>query len=109
MDLLKRGEVVVAFPEGTRSRDGQLQKGKPGVGFLAYWSKAVVVPAYLHGAYEALPRGSLMLKSSPIKVVYGPPLDLQEEYQGPDVRETYHRIVEKMMAGIRSAGEVGRS
>lgn len=106
MDLLRRGNVVVAFPEGTRSRDGQLQKAKPGIGYLAHRAKVVVVPAFIHGAYDALPRGRGMLKFNPIKVVFGPPLDLSQEYQSPDSRETYHRIVDAMMAGIRRAGGI---
>ncbi len=103
--LFDRGEVVVVFPEGTRTRDGNLQKGKPGIGWLAYRAKVTVVPAYISGTYEALPRGSLMIKSSRVKVVFGPPLDLTQWYQGPEVRETYQRIADEMIEGIRRAGE----
>lgn len=105
LENLEKGRAIGVFPEGTRSRDGLLQKGKPGIGWLAYRARVPVVPAHIQGTYEALPRQGGMLKSSRIKVVFGPPLDLSKEYQSPEGRDTYQRIADLMMEGIRRAGE----
>jgi len=104
LERLAQGEVVGVFPEGTRTWDGRLQPGKPGVGWLAYRAKVPVIPAFIHGTYAALPRGARMIKFTPIRVVFGAPLDLSQYYTGPESRETYQRIAQAMMEGIRRAG-----
>ena len=55
--LLEEGKALLVFPEGTRSLDGRLGEAKPGVGMLAVMSGAPVVPAYVSGTLEALPKG----------------------------------------------------
>ncbi len=56
--LLGEGKALLVFPEGTRSLNGRLGEGKPGVGMLAVTSGAPVVPVYVSGTLEALPKGS---------------------------------------------------
>ncbi|MFI5370699.1 MAG: lysophospholipid acyltransferase family protein [Candidatus Eisenbacteria bacterium] len=50
MEVLKRGEALLVFPEGTRSRDGELHAARPGVGMLAVSGDAVILPAYISGS-----------------------------------------------------------
>lgn len=69
IQLLKQGNVVGLFPEGTRSQDGKLKPGLAGAGFFALKGDAVVVPAAIIGPYKAFKR---------LKVVYGKPLDMTE-------------------------------
>jgi 1-acyl-sn-glycerol-3-phosphate acyltransferase len=52
-DQAAQGKLVVIFPEGTRSFNGKLQKGQPGVSLLIEKSKAPVIPCYIKGTYEA--------------------------------------------------------
>lgn len=66
--LLKDGEVVGLFPEGTRSKDGQLGKGFSGAGFFALRGEANVVPCAIIGPYKPFKR---------LKVVYGDAIDMQ--------------------------------
>ena len=66
--LLKDGEVVGLFPEGTRSKDGQLGKGFSGAGFFALRGEANVVPCAIIGPYKPFKR---------LKVVYGEAIDMQ--------------------------------
>jgi len=66
--LLKDGEVVGLFPEGTRSKDGQLGKGFSGAGFFALRGDANVVPCAIIGPYKPFKR---------LKVVYGDAIDMQ--------------------------------
>ncbi|MGM9992555.1 MAG: lysophospholipid acyltransferase family protein [Candidatus Bruticola sp.] len=52
VDLLKSGRLVGIFPEGTRSKDGKLQRGKLGVAVMALKSGAPIVPACVFNTYE---------------------------------------------------------
>ena len=66
--LLKGGEVMGLFPEGTRSKNGDLGKGYSGAGFFALKGEADVVPCAIIGPYKAFKR---------LKVVYGEPIQMQ--------------------------------
>lgn len=66
--LLKNGEVMGLFPEGTRSKNGELGKGFSGAGFFALKGDADVVPCAIIGPYKAFKR---------LKVVYGEPIAMQ--------------------------------
>lgn len=69
LGILKEGNVLGLFPEGTRSKTGQLGKGLAGAGFFALRSEAHVVPCAIIGPYKAFLR---------LKVVYGKPIDMKE-------------------------------
>ncbi|MGI8383563.1 lysophospholipid acyltransferase family protein [Robertmurraya sp. P23] len=64
--VLKEGEVLGLFPEGTRSKTGELGEGLAGAGFFATRSEALIVPCAVVGPYKAFNR---------LKVVYGKPVD----------------------------------
>lgn len=70
---LKNGGVVLLFPEGTRSPDGELGSMKPGFVALAR-AKVPIVPAAVAGTFEAWPRGRHLPRRHPIRVHYGPPI-----------------------------------
>ena len=68
LSLLKSGDVMGLFPEGTRSKDGKLGKGFTGAGFFALKGEADVVPCAIIGPYKPFKR---------LKVVYGKPIVMQ--------------------------------
>ncbi len=68
LDVLKQGNVLGIFPEGTRNKDGKLQKGLSGVGFFALRTNAAVVPCAIIGPYRPFKK---------LKVVYGTPIDME--------------------------------
>ncbi len=80
--ILKRGACVAIFPEGTRSADGSLREPEGGIGFLAMKSGAWVVPAYIQGSYEAMPRGTSGVRMKPVKIFYGEAFLATEERFG---------------------------
>ncbi|WP_029191470.1 lysophospholipid acyltransferase family protein [Paenibacillus elgii] len=89
LQLLKDGEVMGIFPEGTRSNAGGM--GKKGAASLALKSGAVVIPAAIIGNYKPFRQ---------MKVVYGPPVDLSEfENSGSEGLE---QATDKIMSTIRS-------
>jgi 1-acyl-sn-glycerol-3-phosphate acyltransferase len=69
LGVLKDGNVLGLFPEGTRSKTGELGKGLAGAGFFALRTNAAVVPCAIIGPYK---------KFSRLKVVYGKPIDLSD-------------------------------
>ncbi|WP_375385004.1 lysophospholipid acyltransferase family protein [uncultured Microbacterium sp.] len=75
--LLEAGNAVALYPEGTRSLDGRLYKGRTGVAFLALQTGAPVVPVGLIGTDEAMPVGARMPSlNARITVRFGEPLHL---------------------------------
>jgi 1-acyl-sn-glycerol-3-phosphate acyltransferase len=66
MNLLKEGKVVGLFPEGTRSKTGEIGEGLAGAGFFALKSDAHIVPCAIVGEYK---------KGKSLKVVFGKPID----------------------------------
>lgn len=57
LTLLERGKKVLIFPEGTRSEDGVIKPFKRGLGLIAEKSGRPIVPAYIHGTFDAWPKG----------------------------------------------------
>ena len=89
LKLLKEGKVVGLFPEGTRSKTGELGKGLAGAGFFALKGNAVVVPCAIVGSYKPFKR---------LKVVYGKPLDMTEYRER---KASAEEVTEVIMDAIR--------
>lgn len=102
--LLKEGKALLIFPEGTRSLDGRLGEGKPGVGMLAVTSGAPVVPAYVSGTLEALPKGAAWPRRSRVSVSFGPAIHFKARI-GAGRKERYREAAEEMMRGIEQLRE----
>jgi 1-acyl-sn-glycerol-3-phosphate acyltransferase len=73
---LTKGHGLVIFPEGTRSPDGKVQRGKAGVGVLVLEANVPVVPVYVSGTFEALAKNSKKINFFKIKIYYGKPIYL---------------------------------
>jgi 1-acyl-sn-glycerol-3-phosphate acyltransferase len=71
---LRRGGVVLLFPEGTRSFDGRLAPLKPGIAVLASRARVPVVPTAVAGTFEGWPRTRRFPRPHAIRIVYGPPI-----------------------------------
>ena len=69
--LLKNGQCVTVFAEGTRSIDGNFKAPESGIGFLAAKSRAYVVPVYIKGSYDAYPKGAKFIKMKPVQAYFG--------------------------------------
>lgn len=98
IQILRSGNIVLLFPEGTRSYDGKLQSSEPGVGFIIEKAGVPVVPLRIFGAYEAWPRDKCPKIFMPLQIVCGPPIifhDLPE-----DAREKFVVMGDQVMQAI---------
>jgi 1-acyl-sn-glycerol-3-phosphate acyltransferase len=101
--LLRRGEALLVFPEGTRGTEGgPLGRGRAGAGMLAALAEVPVIPVYVEGTGRVLPRGATRPRRAPITVRYGHPLTFVRGERGGRGRgkERYQEISDQIMAAI---------
>jgi 1-acyl-sn-glycerol-3-phosphate acyltransferase len=106
---LEEGHALNVFPEGTRSPDGELLPIQPGVGLIIRRAGVPVVPAVIHGSFDAWPRDDKFPHRHPIRVEFGPPLDLVDLKAAQIVKKidtTLHTMFDKLRA--RSVSPEGR-
>jgi len=98
--VLKAGNAALVFPEGSRTVDGSLQPGEPGLGLVIAKTLAPVVPMRIFGAHEALPRGGGGLHFVPITIVIGEPIFFTAADLNPPGRDLYKRLSQRVMDAI---------
>ncbi|OII63021.1 1-acyl-sn-glycerol-3-phosphate acyltransferase [Streptomyces sp. CC53] len=102
LEVLRRGELLGIYPEGTRSHDGRLYKGKVGVAVMALTAGVPVVPCAMVGTFEIQPPGKALPKIKRVSIRFGEPLDFSRfagmEHEKAVVRavtdEIMYRILE---------------
>lgn len=107
LQLLKKGEMVGVFPEGTRTPDGNLQPARGGIGFLAAKARVPVVPAYVDGTYRALSRHHRFPRPARVTVRYGAPIFPEEFDRLGTGRESLQAISDLIMTRIAALREPG--
>jgi long-chain acyl-CoA synthetase len=119
LSFLEGGYNALIFPEGTRSLTGEMAEFKPVMGYLALAARVGILPVYIHGTYEALPKGSSMLRGRDIEARIGRFLSYEEleamTRQMPR-SEAYHLIaalvrheVENLRDGTRNTFDAKRT
>jgi long-chain acyl-CoA synthetase len=102
--VLARGQNLVWFAEGERSRTGSLQQFKPGVGMILDHYPVPVVPAFIRGTYEAMPRGKFLRRLEKVSITFGEPFDPH----GPDGNvELREQVVETLRGRVFELGQRG--
>lgn len=92
LGVLRKGELLGIYPEGTRSHDGRLYKGKVGVAALALRAQVPVVPCAMIGTFEAQPPGQKLPNIRRITIRFGEPLEFSR-YAGMDNEKAVLRAV----------------
>jgi len=93
--FLDRGYNALIFPEGTRSVTGVMTDFKPVIGYLALHAKVGILPMFLFGTYEAMPKGTTFIKSRDVGARIGrflPYEELEEMTRGMARAEAYRLI-----------------
>jgi 1-acyl-sn-glycerol-3-phosphate acyltransferase len=101
LDVLGRGDAFGLYPEGTRSRDGRLYRGKVGVAELALKSGAPIVPTALVGTEKLQPVGSTLPKLVKVTVRFAPPIHVAGEYAGVAPGRARRQITDRVMTEIQ--------
>jgi 1-acyl-sn-glycerol-3-phosphate acyltransferase len=108
LKLLREGEAVLVFPEGSRSWDGQLQPMLGGFLALARRSEATIVPVTIDGAFAAMPRGTLVPRPMPIRLTFGEAISPAEISNRSD-DELVALVTSRIAACFTSALECAKS
>jgi 1-acyl-sn-glycerol-3-phosphate acyltransferase len=109
--MLGEGKVVLMFPEGSRSQDGQLQDARAGIGMIAAKAKVPVVPMRIFGTDRALPRGTSLPRPVRVKVAFGEPFEYPfpanlDELRGDDLKALYLEVGREIMSRIAALTEL---
>ncbi|MFC6154498.1 lysophospholipid acyltransferase family protein [Nocardioides yefusunii] len=101
LEVLGRGEAFGIYPEGTRSRDGLLYRGRTGVAHLALTAGVPVVPVGLQGTPDVQPVGAKLPRLAKVTVRFGEPLDFSDAVQGRPLGKVRREVTDTIMARIR--------
>ncbi|MEO3932821.1 lysophospholipid acyltransferase family protein [Pseudarthrobacter sp. ATCC 49987] len=97
MDVLKNGSLLGIYPEGTRSPDSRLYRGKVGVARLALQARVPVVPVAMIGTDKVQPIGKRMPNIRRIGMIFGEPLDFSRYYGMEDDRLIQRSVTDEIM------------
>jgi 1-acyl-sn-glycerol-3-phosphate acyltransferase len=114
IERLKKGEILIMYPEGTRSKDGKIHEGKPGIAKIYLETGVPILPVAIKGNFEIMPIGKVFPKLKKIvKINVGKPLEFKEELeisknlncQSSEYKEICQRITQKVMEEIKKLFE----
>jgi 1-acyl-sn-glycerol-3-phosphate acyltransferase len=98
--LATPGNILILFPEGTRSTTGELGEFKPGIGLMLAGSEYPVVPCHLRGAARALPKGSWLPRPRRVELIIGKPRSYAALKRGKDsaleIAADLHRAIQEL-------------
>ncbi|WP_326632117.1 1-acyl-sn-glycerol-3-phosphate acyltransferase [Streptomyces sp. NBC_01318] len=92
LGVLSKGELLGIYPEGTRSHDGRLYKGKVGVAVMAIKAQVPVVPCAMVGTFEIQPPGKVVPRIKKVTIRFGEPMDFSR-YAGMENQKAAIRAV----------------
>jgi 1-acyl-sn-glycerol-3-phosphate acyltransferase len=102
LEVLGRGEAFGIYPEGSRSRDGRLYRGRTGVAHLALTAGVPVVPVGLIGTDRLQPVGSRLPRRVKVTVAFGEPIEVAGEYDGVPLGRARRELTDRIMTAIQA-------
>ncbi|MEU6210782.1 lysophospholipid acyltransferase family protein [Streptomyces sp. NPDC090085] len=100
LGVLAKGELLGIYPEGTRSHDGRLYKGKVGVAAMALGAGVPVVPCAMVGTFEIQPPGKKIPKIRRVTIRFGAPLDFSRYAGMEGERAVLRAVTDEIMYAI---------
>lgn len=101
LEVLGRGEAFGIYPEGTRSRDGRLYRGRTGMAHLALTAGVPVVPVGLRGTERLQPVGARLPRLVRVEVAFGEPIDPRGRYDGVPLGRARRLLTDEVMAAVQ--------
>lgn len=101
MEVLGRGEAFGIYPEGTRSRDGRLYRGRTGVAHLALTAGVPVVPVGLRGTEQIQPVGARLPRLAKVRVAFGEPMDFSDRVGTAPLGRLRREVTDEVMRRIQ--------
>jgi len=102
LDVLRRGDAFGIYPEGTRSRDGRLYRGRTGAAHLALTAGVPVVPVGLRGTDRIQPIGSSIPRVVKVHVTFGTPIQAGGRYDGVPLGKARRLLTDEIMTAIQA-------
>ncbi|MCB0894513.1 MAG: 1-acyl-sn-glycerol-3-phosphate acyltransferase [Nocardioidaceae bacterium] len=102
LEVLGRGEAFGLYPEGTRSRDGRLYRGRTGVAHLALTAGVPIVPVGLTGTEKLQPVGARLPRVVPVSVRFGAPIEVVGRYDGVPLGKARREVTDQVMTAIQA-------
>ncbi len=102
LTLLRQGALFGIYPEGTRSPDGRLYRGRPGIGWLALNSGLPVIPVAMSGTDRVLPPGRKVPRVAKIRIKVGEPLTFEGARALPSASRQRRAITDEVMKAIQA-------
>lgn len=102
LEVLGRGEAFGLYPEGTRSRDGRLYRGRTGVAHLALTAGCPIVPVGLQGTQNLQPVGSNLPRLARVTVRFGEPIHPDEELADMPSGKARRVLTDRVMTAIQA-------
>jgi 1-acyl-sn-glycerol-3-phosphate acyltransferase len=102
LGVLAKGGAFGLYPEGTRSRDGRLYRGRTGVAHLALTAGVPVVPVGVTGTERLQPVGATLPRVVPISVKFGEPIEVAGRYDGVALGKARRLVTDEIMAAIQA-------
>ena len=102
LEVLRRGEAFGLYPEGSRSRDGRLYRGRTGVAHLALTAGVPIVPVGITGTEKLQPVGSTLPRIVPITVRFGAPIEVAGRYDGVPLGKARRLVTDEVMTAIQA-------
>ncbi|MFF9511790.1 lysophospholipid acyltransferase family protein [Streptomyces sp. NPDC014724] len=100
LGVLARGELLGIYPEGTRSHDGRLYKGKVGVAVMAITAQVPVVPCAMVGTFEIQPPGQVVPRIRRVTIRFGEPLDFSRYVGLENQKAAIRAVTDEIMYAI---------
>lgn len=100
LEVLARGEAFGIYPEGTRSRDGRIYRGRTGVAHLALTAGCPVVPVGLRGTAEVQPVDARWPRLAHVDVAFGDPIRVEGRFDGVPTGKARRVLTDEIMAAI---------
>ncbi len=99
-EIVEKGNLLLIFPEGSRSGDGKIRKFKPGIGKIVLETGVPVIPGFIAGANDAWPEKGWWPRPRKTAVLFGPAVDFQNAVLSDNRRKNYQKVADDIQNAV---------